>query len=115
MASTRPRLPCRFFATPRGCNRGDTCTFSHDRNVRQHETEQNQRAAHVPFNELQLWCFRVPKSADARNLGSDLPEFWKQAQALVEQGAKTRQAVVTRLATEGGLLRINEVRIAGPR
>lgn len=107
--SSRPRLPCRFFSTPRGCQRGDACTFLHDRSRSEHQAAPQRKKAPLQ-DDLLRWSALIPKSSNARGLGRvELANLFRQAHALVVQGNETRQAVITRLASEGGLIRMNEI------
>lgn len=38
------RPPCKFFGTPRGCNKGDRCTFAHDGSAAPRQTDSTSRA-----------------------------------------------------------------------
>lgn len=66
----------------------------------------NPSQQHDGFRE---WTFLVPIKPDAPALGSLLAKFFQSAKELVGKDSETMQAVISRLATEGGLLRINEV------
>lgn len=114
--------PCRFNNRPGGCRFGATCKFSHDNdpqnlNGSAHRITDNgpstrtlQREMSNSEVEFRTWRFMVPKDADyAPPLGSRLSKFFEKSSELVITDPGTRQDVISRLASAGGRLRIQEL------
>ena len=112
------KRPCKYFNTFRGCKKGNACTFSHqtsptglrpNQNTNKLQTRSIPAHANAAFAPFPQWERLIPETNEAPPLGLRLSWFFKSAETLVKQSEETRQSVVTRLATEGGLTRINEV------
>ena len=55
------------------------------------------------------WKSMIPTTQGAPGLGTLLNKCFQTAKDLIERDSETMQAVISRLASEGGLLRINEI------
>lgn len=106
------KQPCRFFAAGK-CRFGDSCRFSHDATVKATpKADARPRAVDIdPL--LKTWRFSIPKQRDRlriRPLGDDaLAKFLELTLELIESSYENMQLVISDLATEAGLFRINEV------
>lgn len=112
MSSSSWKRPCTFFNTARGCRNGDRCTFLHDLTVSNQQPShgsQHSYSARARSDDFQTWSYDVPRDSSAPRLGPDLSRFLEKAHNLVRQDAEKMQAVITRLSSEGGLHRINEI------
>lgn len=103
------RQLCHFFNTPRGCKFGEKCKFLHE--AAQRTTNQDTRAntSEHNLNKFNTWLYQVPRNSSAPKLGLRLSRFFQQALDLVVGDESERQAVVTKLASEGGLKSIDEL------
>ncbi|KAF2138624.1 uncharacterized protein K452DRAFT_256255 [Aplosporella prunicola CBS 121167] len=119
-----PKKACRFFATPAGCHYGKRCKFAHSNRAEVHNNSTPQgrsnlqgprresapRVGSTSEAELRTWRFQIPKDGEyALPLGPELSRFFQKAAELVASEPETRQAVVSRLASAGGLVRIREL------
>lgn len=99
------KRPCRFYNSPKGCSRGDQCTFLHE----QSSDSAVPQSLPTERTEVQQWLYQIPKpQTPFRPLGKALPSFFQQALKLMSKDANTRQEVFTKLASDGGLHRLNE-------
>lgn len=93
------RTLCRFLQTSQGCFRGDACRFYHD--LSNHMVVQPKRqTTNDPF---QVWARHVQRT--------NLSSLFTTALDLVRQNQANGQAVISRLATDAGLGRMEEVHI----
>lgn len=110
-----PRQPCRRFATPEGCPRGEKCQFSHKRiatppTPATHSVARPQQPKVSLRHELALkqWLREAAEEKSSNQaLKYGLAEFWSRALSLVTVPG-SMQSIIKRLATEGGLVRIDQ-------
>jgi hypothetical protein len=106
---------CQFFLKGQ-CHKGEQCVYSHairegqamsgasDARSTAHGTSDSVEA------RLKEFRWKVPKSvANLKPLGYGLGKFFEQALELVDGEAGTLQDVITLLASEGGLSRVEEL------
>ena len=110
MSSKKASYPvCRYLDQPGGCRYGAACKFSHDRKSTSQHLGRRESSPWQPQDDFQIWLYKIPRTATARPLGNGLSSFFKQGYVLMCKDVGTMQAVVTRLVSEGGLLRIDEL------
>ncbi|KAK8236035.1 hypothetical protein IWZ00DRAFT_104907 [Phyllosticta capitalensis] len=139
MASEQRKKPCRFFATPAGCNFGDSCKFLHQAGLPTNAftrlckfldapggcskgascTFSHERAATLAQREegdksqqdFHKWRFLIPRDADGKfePLGPELSAFFQTSAKLVDSTSEIRQQVILRLASEDGLARVKKL------
>lgn len=105
------RRICKYFLTTRGCDQGKSCHFLHDRMNRQEASDdlpklaKEDRGTVKSQSDWLTWVRMIPESIPAtRSLGHRLGHFFPLACRLVlDQEVGTRQQVITKLASEGGL------------
>lgn len=111
---TDRRKICNLFNTPRGCRFGSRCKFEHVANPGKltsspHSSSYNKTPS-TAERDLRQWTYAVPlDEAVILPLGPELPGFLRQAQQLLDKDAVIRKAVISHLASDGGLHRIKEV------
>lgn len=119
VVSPSGRRPCQYYQSGR-CNRGDACTFAHgDKDTpRSSGSARDLRTASpnfVPDEDEQkflTWRRDVPdmRRGRPRALGTvGLSMFFRTAWEMVSLNNTTSPRVVSTLATEGGLARIDEL------
>ena len=113
------RRPCKYYQIGR-CYRGDACTFAHESGVTPSSSSSAQdlppaRPKSVPDEDEQkflTWRRDVPdmRRGQLRLLGiAGLSNFFRTAWEMISRNNVTTPRVITTLATEGGLARINEL------
>jgi len=98
------------------CNRGQACTFSHDREDIDHlkiangATGVGDSTPDSSAARLKAFRWQVPKqTTGARSLGPALAGFFQQALELANGEVGAMQEMVTLLTSPGGMLRIDEL------
>ena len=103
------KKPCRFYKAPQGCTNGDQCKFLHDDGAARQALVPSAKTPRTQTNDFNSWLYLTPRHQSAARLGPRLQWFFKKALGLVLRDDGIRQAVVTKLASEGGLACINEL------
>ena len=106
----------KHLQTRRGCRSGKSRSFLHESEKTQKiptnpQTPIDSHVVKRPQNEWYAWARMVPASVSTRQpLVQKLPRFFQLAWNLFSQGdIETRQQIITALASEGGLYRIQEL------
>lgn len=99
---------CRYFKAGEKCRYGNKCKFPHTNA----QTTSNRPDANwdASVDDLKLWSHSVPRDQHGPPLGHALSRFFSRALTLTRKNNESMQRVVTRLATEGGLACIDEIR-----
>jgi hypothetical protein len=112
---TFKRLPCQYFLKGK-CHKGKQCGFSHEPGeVNETKGASGEREATLRTPDsvearLKEFRWKIPRQvANIKPLGYALGTFFQQALELVNGEVGTVQDVITMLASEGGLRRIDEL------
>lgn len=114
---------CHFYNSSTGCSRGSKCLYLHEKDEtsatpisQSTSTEASTQAPTTQHlktlrsDDLQQWLYQIPRAQSrVRPLATQLSAFFKNTLKLTETDADTRQEVVEKLASDGGLLRLDEV------
>lgn len=105
-----PKGYCRNSVTTAGCRFGKDCRYPHKDDSEAEQSAARAKEKPVQDSDLTQWLRTIPKDVSSHRPLSEfqLTKFFQQAGQLVLKDEGCRQKVVERLASEGGLARLQE-------